>query len=208
MWRRFVEGMELPATRSPEPLLDADALLRRAATRCRVGMARQFHACTHTTFRRRSSTAGTKINIIPDTVELEIDIRTLPGQGDGRGRGDARTRRSATWPTTVELLALDRRSVDRVADRHAAVGHARARTTRRFYEGSAIVPFMTVGATDAGFFRRTASRRTASACSAGPHASRTSARCSTATTSAIDVESLRLSTELWEARRATWTSGR
>ena len=35
-------------------------------------MGRQFHACTHTTFAPTVIHGGTKTNVIPDTVDLEI----------------------------------------------------------------------------------------------------------------------------------------
>ena len=45
-----------------------------------LGLARQAHACTHTTFAPTVIHGGHKTNVIPDRVELEVDIRTLPGQ--------------------------------------------------------------------------------------------------------------------------------
>ena len=71
----------------------------RCSTRFPVGMARQFHACTHTTFSPNIIHGGIKINTIPDMVELEVDIRTLPGQTDddvagAAGRGARRPGRS------------------------------------------------------------------------------------------------------------------
>src|SRR5207244_768420 len=45
-----------------------------------VAAARQFHACTHMTIAPTVVRGGSKTNVIPDTVDLELDIRTLPGQ--------------------------------------------------------------------------------------------------------------------------------
>ena len=41
-----------------------------------------LHACTHTTFSPNVvGTAGRpKTNVIPDVVDLDIDIRTMPGE--------------------------------------------------------------------------------------------------------------------------------
>ena len=95
-----------------------------------VGMARQFHACTHTTFAPTIAHGGTKINVIPDRVDLQIDIRTLPGRRRGRGAGDAR--RGARRPGAEGRAdRVARRPVDHLADRHAAVGLARPRSPRR-----------------------------------------------------------------------------
>ena len=52
-------------------------------------MARIAHACTHTTFAPTVMHGGTKTNVIPDRVELEVDIRTLPGQTGDEVRGHA-----------------------------------------------------------------------------------------------------------------------
>ena len=88
-WRAFVEGMDYPAE-----IVAAAARPRRASsTLCDalpLGMARQFHACTHTTFAPTIIHGGTKINVIPDTVDLEVDIRTLPGQASAEVRAHAR----------------------------------------------------------------------------------------------------------------------
>src|SRR5262249_38766893 len=77
-WRRFLEGMGLPDGMIA-PLLDPDRLVDALAD-LPVGMARQFHACTHTTFAPTVAHGGTKTNVIPDEVDLQVDIRTLPGE--------------------------------------------------------------------------------------------------------------------------------
>ena len=90
--------------------------------------------------------------MIPDLVELEVDIRTLPGQTDDDIEALLATR-SAIWPT-------GRRRVVKAATSSSAspvdtpLWDTLSRVTQRFYEGSATVPYLTVGATDARFFRR------------------------------------------------------
>ena len=117
-----------------------------------VGMARQFHACTHTTFAPTIVHGGTKINVIPDTVELDVDIRTLPGQTDADieallavALGDLADR------VEVVPLSSDRSSASPL---ETPLWDTLSRVSQRFYEGSATVPYLTVGATDARFFRR------------------------------------------------------
>ena len=89
IWRQFLEGMDYP-DELVGPLLDPDGVRGRVRRAARSGMARQFHACTHTTFAPTIAHGGTKINVIPDRVDLQIDIRTLPGRRRGRGARDAR----------------------------------------------------------------------------------------------------------------------
>ena len=80
IWRRFVEDIGLPQEVVAQ-LLDPDQLVA-LCDELPLGMARQFHACTHTTFAPTIIHGGTKTNVIPDTIDLTVDIRTLPGQGE------------------------------------------------------------------------------------------------------------------------------
>ena len=41
--------------------------------------ARYCHAVTHTTFSPNVAHGGQKTNMIPDLVDLDVDIRTVPG---------------------------------------------------------------------------------------------------------------------------------
>src|SRR3954451_2167276 len=77
-WRTFIEGIDFGAEWNTK-LLD-EAQLRDFCEELPIGLARQAHACTHTTFAPTIIHGGTKTNVIPDLVEVEVDIRTLPGQ--------------------------------------------------------------------------------------------------------------------------------
>src|SRR5579872_7202835 len=77
-WRRFVEGIGLPEEITAA-LLDADAIGAFCDEFPALGLARQAHACTHTTMAPTVMQAGSKVNVIPDRVVLQVDIRTLPG---------------------------------------------------------------------------------------------------------------------------------
>ncbi len=43
------------------------------------GMARTCHALTHTTFSPNVAHGGQKTNTIPDVIDIDVDIRTVPG---------------------------------------------------------------------------------------------------------------------------------
>ena len=82
-WEAFVRGLDL-AAEATEELLHPD-LLDAAIERLAgddVGYARWIHACTHMTVAPTVLRAGSKANIIADTAQAEIDIRTLPGQDE------------------------------------------------------------------------------------------------------------------------------
>jgi acetylornithine deacetylase/succinyl-diaminopimelate desuccinylase-like protein len=160
-------------------------------------MGRQFHACTHTTMAPTIVHGGTKINVIPDAVDIELDIRTLPGQTIDE-----------VYRLLDEAIGDLRDSVDIVhahddpstaSPVETPLWDAISRVTQTFYEGSATVPFLTVGATDARFFRRAG----ATAYGFGLFSTRLSLEdygvMFHGDDERVDIESLRLSTELWHA---------
>lgn len=195
VWRRFLEGMGYPAEMI-DPLLQEDGFVD-ALEALPLGMARQFHACTHTTFAPTIAHGGSKINVIPDTVELQVDVRTLPGQTtDDVRRLIMEAVADLGDRVEVEFQAEDPSSASPV---DTPLWDALSRMGQRFYEGSAVVPFLTVGATDARFFRRLgitsygfgmfSERMTFEDYGVMFHGD----------DERVDVDSLRLSTELWEA---------
>ena len=125
---------------------------RRARPTCRVGMARQFHACTHTTIAPTVVHGGTKTNVIPDRVDLQLDIRTLPGTTatDVRALLDDALGDLADRVEVVE--AFDDPATGSPVD--TPLWDSLGRVTQAFYAGSHLVPMLSVGATDARFFRR------------------------------------------------------
>ena len=151
-WTAFVEGMRFPQELA-HGLLDPDGFDEFLET-LPVGFSRLAHACTHTTFSPNVAHGGTKTNVIPDTVELEVDIRTLPGQEGDAARsmileaiGDLADR--------VDIWSNDDPSTKSEID--TPLWDAMTRVTGRLCEGSALVPFMMVGGTDNRYFRRAGS---------------------------------------------------
>ncbi len=150
-WRRFVEAMGMPdeITRA---LLDPSEIEGLLEVLPDLGVARQAHACTHTTVAPTILHGGTKINVIPDTVELDLDIRTMPG-----------------W-TEVDVRRLIEEALGDLADKveiteahddpatssstETPLWDAMSRLAGRFHPDGKVVPFLMVGATDARFFRR------------------------------------------------------
>jgi acetylornithine deacetylase/succinyl-diaminopimelate desuccinylase-like protein len=194
-WRRFLDGLGFP-DEMVTPLLDPDRLVDALAD-LPVAMARQFHACTHTTIAPTVAQGGTKTNVIPDQVDLQLDIRTLPGQTlpDVRAMLDDAL---GDLADRVEVLtAHDDPSTESPVD--SPLWDTLARTTQAFYGGSHLLPMLSVGATDARFFRRLG----ATAYGFGLFSQKLSfedyGRMFHGDDERVDVESLRLSAELWEA---------
>jgi acetylornithine deacetylase/succinyl-diaminopimelate desuccinylase-like protein len=195
-WIRFIEGIGFPPELA-EPLLDPDRIDAFCDELPLVGLARQAHACTHTTMAPTVMRAGTKLNVIPDRVELEVDVRSLPG-----------------WDTADVRAMLDEVVGDLADDVEIEFGSEQPSTTspidtplwdalervsRRFYPGARTVPYLTVGATDARFHRALGSV----AYGFGLHSEAIGFEQYGAmfhgVDERVDVESLRLSNEMWIA---------
>jgi len=195
IWRRFLEGMEYPED-VVGPLLDPDTLVD-ACEALPVGMARQFHACTHTTFAPTIAHGGTKINVIPDQVDLQIDIRTLPGHGEAEVRAMLDEALGELAPKVELIASHDDPSTTSPVD--TPLWHSIGRVTQAFYEGSKIVPFMTVGATDARFFRRLGTTSYGFGLFSTDLSFEDYGAMFHGDDERIDTTSLELSTDMWEA---------
>ncbi|MGD0313285.1 MAG: M20/M25/M40 family metallo-hydrolase [Acidimicrobiales bacterium] len=195
-WTRFIEGIGFPPELA-EPLLDPDRIDQFCEDLPLVGLARQAHACTHTTIAPTLMRAGTKLNVIPDRVELDVDVRTLPGWDTadvvtmleeivGDLAGDVEIEISDEQPSTTSPI-------------DTPLWDALERVSRIFYPGARTVPYLTVGATDARFHRAIGNV----AYGFGLHSRAIGFEQYGAMFHGIDervdVESLHLSTEMWMA---------
>ena len=151
IWRRFVEGMDYPPEMA-DPFLNADQLWDMVQTIPMIGLARQAHACTHTTFAPTIVRGGTKINVIPDTVELEVDIRTLPGQTAADIEAMLQDILGDLAGSVTVNAGVDDPSTASPID--TPLWDILQKVSGAIHTGATCIPFLTVGATDARFFRR------------------------------------------------------
>jgi acetylornithine deacetylase/succinyl-diaminopimelate desuccinylase-like protein len=193
-WRRFLEGMDYPEE-LVAPLLDPQDFID-ACDALPVGMGRQFHACTHTTFAPTIAHGGTKINVIPDSVDLQLDIRTLPGHGPAEVRAMLDEALGDLAPKVELISSQDDPSTSSPID--TPLWDALGRITQRFYKGSAIVPYMSVGATDARFFRRLGTTSYGFGLFSTKMSFEDFGSMFHGDNERVDVESLQLSTDMWE----------
>ncbi len=194
-WRRFVEDIGLPQETVAD-LLDPDRLVA-LCDELPLAMAREFHACTHTTFAPTIIHGGTKTNVIPDTIDLTVDIRTLPGQGEPEVRamlGEALGDLSGA----VELVSFnDDGPTSSPID--TPMWDAMDRVSKGFYPDAKLVPFLTVGGTDARFFRRAGSAAYGFGLFSRNMSFEDYGVMFHGDDERVDQESLRLSTEMWHA---------
>ncbi|HUF33544.1 MAG TPA: M20/M25/M40 family metallo-hydrolase [Acidimicrobiales bacterium] len=194
-WRRYVTAMDFRPDREAG-MLSADGFVEMCEE-LPLGLARNAHACTHTTFAPTVLHGGTKTNVIPDRVDLEVDIRTLPGQtaddidallADALGdlAGKVKVISAAHDPSTASPV-------------DTPLWDAMDRVCQGFYPGSSLVPTMTVGATDARFFRRIGATAYGFGLFSEKLRYEDYAVMFHGDDERVDVESLRLSTEMWGA---------
>jgi acetylornithine deacetylase/succinyl-diaminopimelate desuccinylase-like protein len=194
-WREFIEGVDF----GPEwnkNLLDADNLWD-FCQELPLGLARQAHACTHTTFAPTIMHGGTKTNVIPDEVVVDVDIRTLPGQQAAdieRQLADA----LGELASRVEITRSDDNE-STSSPAYTPLWDALGRVSSQLVDGAALVPFLTVGATDARFFRRKGSTAYGFGLFSRRLGFEDYATMFHGNNERVDVESLVLSTQLWEA---------
>ena len=106
---------------------------------------------THTTFSPNVVHGGQKTNIIPDLVELEVDIRTVPGTTQDDVAPPPR-RGAASWPITSRSVGS--RPTMPVNPPVATRCGTCSAASQLAYPGAELIPGLIVGGTDARFFRQ------------------------------------------------------
>jgi acetylornithine deacetylase/succinyl-diaminopimelate desuccinylase-like protein len=150
IWRAQVAGMDLPddlRAALVDPARIADALAQLPTP-----VARTCHAMTHTTLSPTVAHGGQKTNVIPDVVELDVDIRTVPGTT----RDDVDAMLAGVLgelAPRVEVSVLQD-SLPTESPVGNPLWDAVAARTQVAYPGAELVPGIVVGGTDARFFRQ------------------------------------------------------
>jgi acetylornithine deacetylase/succinyl-diaminopimelate desuccinylase-like protein len=149
IWRAQVETMQVPADLR-RALLSPDTIAA-ALAQLPVPVARGCHAVTHTTISPNVAHGGQKTNVIPDVVDIEVDIRTVPGTT----RGDVQ----AMLDTALGDLAAHVEVTALQSGDPSACGvdnplwNVLERSVQRVYPGARLLPGLIVGGTDARFYR-------------------------------------------------------
>jgi acetylornithine deacetylase/succinyl-diaminopimelate desuccinylase-like protein len=114
-------------------------------------VARACHALTHTTISPNIAVGGDKTNTIPDTVDIEVDIRTVPGTT--RADVDAMlTEALGDMAPHVDMTVLQE-SDPTQSPVDTRLWDVVERSTQVAYPGARLVPGIVVGGTDARFYR-------------------------------------------------------
>jgi acetylornithine deacetylase/succinyl-diaminopimelate desuccinylase-like protein len=130
-------------------LLDADHLWAELATLA-PDLGVSAHACTHSTYTPTLVRGGSKNNIVPDEVTLELDIRIVPGETTADVERFVRDLLT-DLPVTVEVVY---RTEPSHSPRIGSVWPALERAVRRAHPDGRIAPTLFTGATDGRHLRR------------------------------------------------------
>jgi acetylornithine deacetylase/succinyl-diaminopimelate desuccinylase-like protein len=150
LWKSFVEGIDLSAVQ--RMALTTAATFDAALDRMPEGTDRMMYAATRTTLSPNIAHSGVKVNVIPDSAEIDIDIRTLPGDD---GEGVRKMLRDAAGDLWRDVEVIHEGSNPATASPiDTPLWKALTKVTQRLIPGSTTVPFLIVGATDARYFRR------------------------------------------------------
>ncbi len=151
IWRAQVATMNVPEE-VRDGLLSSDTIMATIET-LPISVARGCHAETHTTFSPNVVHGGQKTNTIPDVVDIDVDIRTVPG-----------TTRADVESMLREALGDMFDHVDITVLQHSdpsscdfgpsnLLWETVTKHTQVAYPGATLVPGIIVGGTDARFYR-------------------------------------------------------
>jgi acetylornithine deacetylase/succinyl-diaminopimelate desuccinylase-like protein len=195
LWPTRVETLGLPDELAAI-LLDPARLDDALAALPSQPVAAHLYSCTHTTFSPNLLDGGVmKANVIPDHVTIEVDVRTLPGEGPAEV--DAHLREAIgdlADHVEVEILMNDPASISRV---DTPLWDALERAVARPFPTARLSPQFIVGFTDARVYREMGAVAYGAglfspSLDAGEFGSRFHGH-----NERIDVESLALTTRLW-----------
>ena len=193
LWEQRVRAMNLGPELS-EKLLDPGSI-NEVLELMPPALARNTHSCSHTTFSPNVIHGGVKTNVIPDRVSIDVDVRTLPGETSADVDAHLKTALGDLYERVQTEILQDEPATASPTDN--PMWSALEKAMARPYPDLTLVPSLVTGGTDSRFFRQ----KGAVAFGAGLLSPQVSAEDFLMRfhghNERIDVESLRLTTQLW-----------
>jgi len=133
-------------------LLDPVAIDDLLASMPNAAAAAHLHACTHTTLSPNLIDGGMmKTNVIPGSIELDVDIRTMPGENTDEVDAHLRAALGDLYDhVDVTVLINDPASISRT---ETPLWDAMQKAVSVPFPGARLNPSFSVGFTDARVFR-------------------------------------------------------
>ncbi|GAC1593545.1 MAG: M20/M25/M40 family metallo-hydrolase [Acidimicrobiales bacterium] len=194
LWRERVDTLGIDSD-TAELLMDPDRIDEVLAGMPLLGAARNLHACTHTTVSPNAISGLMKTNVIPDVIDVEVDIRTMPGETTAEVDEHLRAALGDLYERVeVGVILNDAASISATS---TPLWDSLERAVTASFPSSRLTPQFTVGFTDARIYREMGSV----AYGAGLFDPQMDAgeygRMFHGRNERVGVESLRLTTQLW-----------
>jgi acetylornithine deacetylase/succinyl-diaminopimelate desuccinylase-like protein len=193
MWRATVNTSNF--TDDMRALLLDPARVADALAQLPVASAQRLHACSHTTMSCNVVHGGQKTNTVPDRIELDVDVRSLPGVTADDVDAMLMQIIDELAPAVTIHRLQDSPSTSSTMD--SPLWTSLAAQVRSEYPHAELQPTMMVGGTDGRFFRD----RGTIVYGAGLFSPAVDRKAVNSrfhgNDERIDVESLRLCTDLW-----------
>lgn len=151
IWAAQVAGMNV-SDDVRDGLLDPARIWDTIAT-LPTPLARTCHAHTHTTFSPNMVQGGTKTNIIPDTVDLNVDIRTVPGTTHEDVMGHLREALGDLFEHVEVDILQNSEPTSSPFGSGTPLWDVMEKHTQIAYPDAQLMPGLIVGGTDARFYR-------------------------------------------------------
>ncbi|MDG2262106.1 MAG: M20/M25/M40 family metallo-hydrolase [Actinomycetota bacterium] len=195
LWRNQVQSMAIPDDAKAQ-LLDTERVDEMLMEMPNVGTASHLHSCTHTTFSANVIDGGhMKTNVIPDTVELNIDIRTMPGEDAVSVQAHLDAALGDLAPhVEVEIIMNDQSTMSRL---DTPLWDSLQRCVNGPFPTATLNPQLTVGFTDARVYREMGSIAYGAGLFSPELNGGDFSRRFHGNDERIDIESLALTTQLW-----------
>jgi acetylornithine deacetylase/succinyl-diaminopimelate desuccinylase-like protein len=149
LWAAFVATLDVDAG-TKAALLDP-ASVEDSIAGLPKQLAKVAWSSTHTTFSPNMCRAGVKTNVIPDVVDIEVDIRTIPGDTEDEVRRHLdKALGDLVEDVVVEKLFSKQASVSPTG---TPLWDVLGRVVGAHYPGARLLPRLLVGFTDAPYFR-------------------------------------------------------
>jgi acetylornithine deacetylase/succinyl-diaminopimelate desuccinylase-like protein len=196
LWPGRVETLPVP-DELKAALLDTERIDEALAALPSAAAAAHFHACTHTTFSPNLIDGGVmKTNVIPDSMTIDIDIRTLPGEGTDEVTAHLRAALGdLADDVEIEILLDDPASISRT---DTPLWDSLQRAVSVPFPGARLSPQFSVGFTDARVFRELGAISYGAGLFSPTVDAAEFGRRFHGHDERIDVESLGLTVELWQ----------
>jgi acetylornithine deacetylase/succinyl-diaminopimelate desuccinylase-like protein len=149
LWTAFVGTLDVEA--AVKAALVDPARVDDTIAHLAPGLARYAWSATHTTFSPNMCRAGVKTNVIPDVVDIEVDIRTIPGDTEDEVRRHL-DKALGDLIDQVEIEKLFSKQAS-VSPTGTPLWDVLGRVVDGHYPGARLLPRLIVGFTDAPYFR-------------------------------------------------------